>query len=165
MKRKCEMNVLRITISRDNRGINPDTLQKLIKAVYDDAVLSYQFIKPLYTKEDAAKQVQAAMEFAINPFNPKEEKPQHTFYCLFYPLGIYCDFGAENIHHAYNKAAKYWGAPKQVGNPYDDIPHSVINRQCRILVTPNLTDMSPHHKLISHTLMTKLVKAWREENS
>lgn len=103
-------------------------------------------------------------------FTTLEEKPQHTYYCLFLPLGIYCGFGAENIHHAYNKAAKHWGARNQIGRPYDDMPQSIVHRDLRISVSEKESDFigcnNPgKYKQVSHTLMTKLVKAWREENS
>ena len=110
--------------------------------------------------------------FGIKGYSPdsnilaqtKEEKPLHTYYCLFLPLGIYCGFGAENIHHAYNKAAKYWGARNQVGRPYDDMPESKIQKDCRIYVFDDIRHVSLTRKEVTHTLMTKLVKAWREEN-
>ena len=95
----------------------------------------------------------------------KKEKPLHTYYCLFLPLGIYCGFGAENIHHAYNKAAKHWGARNQIGRPYDDMPESKIQRDCRIYVFDDIKHVELTRKQVSHTLMTKLVKAWREENN
>lgn len=95
----------------------------------------------------------------------QEEKPLHTYYCLFLPLGIYCGFGAENIHHAYNKAAKHWGARNQIGRPYDDMPESKIQRDCRIYVFDDIKHVELTRKQVSHTLMTKLVKAWREENN
>ena len=91
-----------------------------------------------------------------------KEEQQSTFYCLFYPLGIYCAFGASNIHHAYNKAAKYWGA-KKMDNPQElrTICHGELTQTYRLHV-------GQHEfkglKKVSHTLMTKCVKAWREEN-
>ena len=107
-------------------------------------------------------QIDLALE---SPHITKEEKPLHTYYCLFLPLGIYCGFGAENIHHAYNKAAKHWGARNQIGRPYDDMPESKIQRDCRIYVFDDIKHVELTRKQVSHTLMTKLVKAWREENS
>lgn len=99
-------------------------------------------------------------------FTTLEEKPQHTYYCLFLPLGIYCGFGAENIHHAYNKAAKYWGAKANPNSSYIGGEHRIQNQIERIQVTDTAKWYdSKEYRLISHTLMTKLVKAWREENS
>lgn len=122
--------------------------------------------KVIRPREEAIKQYAQGSFQAMSPDVPyKEEKPQHTYYCLFLPLGIYCGFGAENIHHAYNKAAKYWGARNQVGRPYDDMPESKIQRDCRIYVFDDIRHVSLTRKEVSHTLMTKLVKAWREENS
>lgn len=99
----------------------------------------------------------------------QEEKPLHTYYCLFLPLGIYCGFGAENIHHAYNKAAKHWGARNPINPEYMD--NGVIARkgeytkEHRIAVFNDIKHMSVNNRAVTHTLMTKLVKAWREENS
>lgn len=98
-----------------------------------------------------------------------EEKPQHTYYCLFLPLGIYCGFGAENIHHAYNKAAKHWGNKDKVNESYV-VAYNTYVKNHRISVSDNehafIGCNNPgKYRQVSHTLMTKLVKAWREENN
>lgn len=95
---------------------------------------------------------------------PKEEEQQSTFYCLFYPLGIYCEFGASNIHHAYNKAAKYWGA--KPATECSSLPeHSRIQRIQ--VFTDEKTALytgypSNTYRKVSHCMMTELVKAWRK---
>jgi len=95
-----------------------------------------------------------------NECKPREEE-QTTFYCLFLPLNVYCPFGASNIHHAYNKAARFWGIK---GAHYGTYPEfQVIRRQERISLLSADCDKTAS-KLITATLMTKVVKAWREEN-
>ena len=94
-----------------------------------------------------------------------EEKPQHTYYCLFLPLGIYCGFGAENIHHAYNKAAKYWGKKNILTQDVLMAGNGMFTKEHRLSVYQNNSFVCDHYKEVTHTLMTKLVKAWREENS
>lgn len=96
----------------------------------------------------------------------KSEKPLHTYYCLFLPLGIYCAFGAENIHHAYNKAAKHWGKKNPISQDAAIAPKGEYTREHRISVFDCLKHVNiPIYREVSHTLMTKLVKAWREENN
>lgn len=103
-------------------------------------------------------------------FTTLEEKPQHTYYCLFLPLGIYCGFGAENIHHAYNKAAKYWGVRGKAESLNEKQNFNRFYKDERISVSMNERDFigcnnTGKYREVTHTLMTKLVKAWREENS
>jgi hypothetical protein len=126
-----------------------------------------QFINDYYPHLDTTVQLnseQQQLDLENAPIKKVEEKPFHTYYCLFLPLGIYCGFGAENIHHAYNKAAKHWGARNQIGRPYDDIPQSKVQRDCRIYIFDDIKHVTITRTQVSHTLMTKLVKAWREEN-
>lgn len=87
----------------------------------------------------------------VSPLPRKEE--QSTFYCLFYPLTIYCPFGAENIHHAYNKAVKYW--------QYAEIQKGAANKS---LIVMNYMGIKAGWIEVSQTLMTKIVKAWVEDH-
>lgn len=106
--------------------------------------------------------------------HPREEQ-QTTFYCLFYPIGIYCEFGASNIHHAYNKAAKYWGAKpylSEYDKPTNSSPHAgcipVFSQLHRIKVCESekaITDCNKYgtkYRKVSHCMMTELIKAWRK---
>jgi hypothetical protein len=90
-----------------------------------------------------------------------EPKCLKTFYCLFIPLGIYCEFGAENVYHAYNRAAKLWGAKTSFGTPI--APNGEYIATHRLMVYQGDKALVNKSK-VSHTLMTDLVKTWKANN-
>lgn len=139
------MRLVFIDISRDN----VDKLIQLIKIVDKNIQwrLTHDLAKPTDLEDYHMRDAELARQQA---------EQQQTFYCLFYPLGIYCAFGASNIHHAYNKAAKHWGFVA----PTVSVPMSQRNKMiCVKDIPPNASQW----QCIKQTLMTKLVKAWREE--
>lgn len=91
-----------------------------------------------------------------------QDPPQQTlttFYCGFLPLRIYTSFGAENVHHAYNKAAKQWGDRR--ANGYLTVQ---ITKQHRLIVNQyenSFNGTTPTFTKVSHSEFTAIIKAWR----
>lgn len=85
---------------------------------------------------------------------------QKTFYCHFLPLGLWCSFGASNIHHAYNKAIKLWGAKQTTELQPREASNNVIKTE-RLSVYPDLQGCA--RQVISQPMMTALIKTWRDQ--
>lgn len=99
----------------------------------------------------------------INNESCLQDLPQQTlstFHCGFLPLRIYTEFGAENVHHAYNKAAKQWG-DKKAG---DCNLIQYITKEHRLIVNQNecsFNGTTPTFTKVSHSEFTAIIKAWR----
>jgi len=126
------------------------TITRLVNALYPDLV------QMTMTSSTEPYQCQLDIESKI--------QEQSTFYCLFMPLGIYCAFGASNIYHAYNKALKQWGARVYLDQINTAYHKGDAERLYRISVYSNTSFIHEALKEVKQTTMTKLVKAWREDN-
>ena len=96
--------------------------------------------------------------FPDAPIGFKKEELMEEYYCAFVPLSIFCAFGASNIHHAYNKAAKNWGARPADANV--DVQFYNLVPMYRIRVARQINTFKGL-KEVSQKEMTAIIKAWR----